>query len=449
MKTCGFEKMINAYLDGELSGAKLRSFEEHLPACPRCREDVEQYRSMLEALRGAVDREVPPMLQERLHAALSKEISKGEGRMKRRVNPWVLAPVVSAAVVVCAVGGVLLFGNPSGSQNAKMAPPLGLQIRGTENAESPYAGNGTADRASNDVKTAPIPAPAATNWSATSTTKGGEAQRNESYATANFGFDKNAAATGQNAPSDERKLIYTAYVVEETREFDKSMSGVNAMLAEYGGYIESSQQSGVPEGYESTQGRNAVLSLRVPIGKYGDAMGRLQALGNLLSKNENTQDVSLQYLDTKTRMDTLVKERDQYMALLEKADNTESIIALRNEITSLTVQIEQDTAQLRYWDSQVSYSTITVELREVVIPKSVGPSNPTSLGDRAGGAFYQTLNDMKKGLESFAVWFVGFLPWLAIIVVVAGIAAAIVVPVARKHRKAALKKAAEEKKKED
>jgi anti-sigma factor RsiW len=77
MKTCGFENQINPYLDGELSDAKLSAFEAHLQACPQCREEVEQYRGMLDSLHGIGDREVPPMLQDRLHAALPMKFRKG------------------------------------------------------------------------------------------------------------------------------------------------------------------------------------------------------------------------------------------------------------------------------------------------------------------------------------------------------------------------------------
>jgi hypothetical protein len=206
--------------------------------------------------------------------------------------------------------------------------------------------------------------------------------------------------------------------------------------------------SGVPEGSGDTIGRTAVISLRLPIDKYGTAMKELLALGNLLSKNENTEDVSRQYVDTDARNKTLIAQRDRYMALLDKADNTESIIALQNQITELTVQIEQNTAQLRFWDDQVSYSTITLELHELVIAKSLEPSNP-DLNTRASGAFYRTLNAMKKGLEDFAIWFVGFLPWLALLAAAAGITLAIAIPATRKARKAAAGKAAEEKKKEE
>jgi anti-sigma factor RsiW len=426
MKTCGFEKQIDLYLDNELSGAELRSFEAHLQACPECRKQVEQTRGMLLKLRGMAEREAPAMLSDRLHAALSNEIVKGDGRVKRKFKPWALTSVSAAALVVLVITGVLLFGNTDNHAPNLMSPAgvAGAGVASSDAQKTLTSGANTGEAAAPEATAAPA-----------------AAVRYQGFAQSGATADNPAQA------ANGRKIIYAGYITEETREFDKSMAGVDALLAKYGGYVQSSQINGVPEGSGDTLGRTAVITLRLPIDKYGSAMEELQGMGNLLSKNENTDDVSRQYVDTDARNKTLIAQRDRYMALLDKADNTESIIALQNQITELTVQIEQNTAQLRFWDDQVSYSAITVEFHELVIPKSVEPSNP-DLNERANGAFYKTLNAMKKGLEDFAVWFVGFLPWLAIIVAVGGIAAAIAVPVTRKARKAA-RKAAEAKKKEE
>jgi hypothetical protein len=426
MKTCGFENQINLYLDNELSGAELRSFEAHLQACPECRKEVEQTRGMLRELGGLKEREVPALLADRLHAALLNEIAKGDGRLKRKFRPWALTSVSAAALVVLVITGVLLFGNTDDHAYNLMTPA------GVAGAAVDYNDGRKALTSSADMSEA---APEATAAPASLARDQGLAQ-------------DGAIADNPAQAANGRKIIYAGYITEETREFDKCMASVDALLAKYGGYVQSSQVSGVPEGSGDTMGRTALISLRLPIDKYGTAMTELLGMGNLLSKNENTEDVSREYVDTDARNKTLTAQRDRYMALLDKADSTESIIALQNEITNLTVQIEQNTAQLRFWDDQVSYSTITVELHELVIPKSVEPSNP-DLNARASGAFYKTLNAMKKGLEEFAVWFVGFLPWLAILLAAAGITTAIVIPATRKARKAAAGKAAAEKKKEE
>ena len=438
MNTCGFEKQKNLYLDGELSGAKLAAFEAHLQQCPECREELEQYRGLLDALKDLPERDVPPALQDRLHAALSQEILKGDGRVKRKFNPWALSAVAAAVVVFVCVGALAaggMFGaNKSADENLRLqnytggkgADYYGVASSPGDAAENGNGGNGYA---------APTMAPAAPAVEAPSFT---EKDGGESRSAGNA--DKGVTATGDMlTKSDEgRKIIYTANLVVETREYDKCIDTVKSLLKKYEGYQEGSQLNGVPDDSAKTVGRSAVISIRVPIGSYESAMGDLAAMGNVLTRRENTEDVSRQYVDTDTRNKTLKAQRDRYMALLEKADTTESIIALQTEITRLTVEIEQMTAQLNFWDDKVSYSTITVELRELITLKTVKPVDP-DLNDRMGGALNSTLSDMKQGMEDFAVAFVGFLPWLAILLAVAGVLAAILIPTAlRAHKRRAL-----------
>ncbi len=454
MKTCGFENQINQYLDGELSGAKLRAFEAHLQECPSCREEVEQFRGLLDGLHSLEDREVPPALRERLHAALSEEIAKGDGRVKRKLNPWALT-AAAAALVVVLVGGTMLAGGGLGlmgnTASLDLTEPGAPDNYIAADLDKNQTGGAYDDKQSEGfgVQSAPTMAPAATEAAAPEkempqmgVTRSSNGQALEDKGAANY-------SESTKTKSDEgRKIIYTAYLVVETREYDKGMSTLKNLLAKCNGYQENFQETGVPDSGDSLQGRTAVVSIRMPIDQYGAAMDELQKMGNVLSKNESTEDVSRQYVDTEARNRELIKARETYFKLLEKADNTESIVAIQNEITRLTIEIEQATAQLKYWDDKVSYSTITIEIHELVTPKTVKPVDP-DLNDRMGGALNSTLNNMKKSAENFAVQFVGFLPWLAIIVVVAAILAAILIPVGVKARRAAKLKEAAHKQKEE
>ncbi len=449
MNTCSFEKHINQYLDGELSSSKLRAFEAHLLECRSCREEVEQFRGLLEDLHGLEDREVPPALRERLHTALSEEIVKGDGRVNRKLNPWALT-AAAAALVVVLVGGTMLSGGLMGNIASDLAgpnAPANYGITKTDEGQKLEDGLYNGDQVTGfGVQAAPSMEPAATAEAKPekpqmgfSRGPGGELEATGSVGKENF---------AQTKTPEGRKIIYTAYMVVETREYDKGMSTLESLLAKFNGYQENTQMTGVPDSGDSQQGRTAVVSVRIPIDQYGAAIDEFQKLGNVLSKNENTEDVSRQYVDTEARNRELIKARETYFKLLEKADSTESIVAIQNEITRLTIEIEQATAQLKYWDDKVSYSTITIEIHELVTPKTVRPVDP-DLNERMGGALNSTLNAMKKSAENFAVQFVGFLPWLAIIIVVAAILAAILVPVGvRARRSAKLKEAAPKQKEE-
>ncbi len=437
MKPCRMQNQISLYLDGELNGEALRRFEDHLQNCEGCRTELEQMSDLLRALRTLPEREVPAGLTDRLHAALAQEATKGTVRMKRKFNPWIAAPIAAALVVFVAGGALLLNNQQSPMRNNMVAPAPENRMMDLAGAPDEGARDGANYGIAEEVPQATAAAEAVSpdeqktattdNYTSTDKTKsftgGGDADIRSS-------LQSNALLNAQSG----RKMIYTANLQLETREFNKSLAGVNDILARYNGYVEQNQVSGVPEG--KTDGRSASFTLRFPIANYDKAMGDLAALGNLLSRTESTEDVSRQHVDTEARNKTLTLQRDRLYELLAKADKMENIISLENEITRLTTEIEQMSAQLRFWDDKVSYSSVSVNLRELVTPpQSVTPPDP-DLNTRRSGAFYDTLNNMREGFEEFTVRFMGALPWLIIVIVAVGIALGVAIPLIRRAARA-------------
>ena len=63
MITCiEFEEFILAYLDGELSNAKRRTFELHLAVCRECRDYLAAYKAAMTVTRDTLDAETTEIL---------------------------------------------------------------------------------------------------------------------------------------------------------------------------------------------------------------------------------------------------------------------------------------------------------------------------------------------------------------------------------------------------
>ncbi len=67
-----FPSYLQAYCDGELEASKMLEVEEHLHACPSCRQAMEAEQAFREGLRTNIAREpVPPHLVERLRSTIA------------------------------------------------------------------------------------------------------------------------------------------------------------------------------------------------------------------------------------------------------------------------------------------------------------------------------------------------------------------------------------------
>jgi len=87
------EMAVERYLLGELSGASLDSFEEHLFECPECAMDVKTGATFIDAARTQLG------LPGRVSAPRVQTASR---RTSWFTSPWVLVPALTACLLVLA-----------------------------------------------------------------------------------------------------------------------------------------------------------------------------------------------------------------------------------------------------------------------------------------------------------------------------------------------------------
>jgi hypothetical protein len=171
----------------------------------------------------------------------------------------------------------------------------------------------------------------------------------------------------ENADFSE-KMIYTASAEIETTEFDKSVEAVYDLIDNYSAFLESSYVTGNDYrtqfyGYQSY--RYAEFVIRVPSSGYSSLTKNLSVLGNVLSVNEQAENITEQYYDVQSRLDTYNIEEERLLSMLEKADNVSDMIEIESRISDVRYQIESLETKLRNWQNQVDYSTVTITLEEV------------------------------------------------------------------------------------
>jgi hypothetical protein len=215
-----------------------------------------------------------------------------------------------------------------------------------------------------------------------------------------------------------RKLIRTVHLSVETTAFSQLIDDISRSVDDLGGYMESSDISG--NSISDSNGRRyANLTVRVPSEKLDQFVTQVSEQGNVTNKSENTQDVTLQYSDIESRKKSLTIEQERLWELMEQADSVDSIIALESRLSEIRYQLESFESQLRTYDNQVDYSTVTININEV---KVLTPTEPASIATRIQKGFRRNLEDTANGLINFFVWFVSSLPSLivwAIVIILA------------------------------
>ena len=223
----------------------------------------------------------------------------------------------------------------------------------------------------------------------------------------------------QNAAAQdptERKLIRNVNLDLETREFDTLLQSVSDAVASFGGYIEQSDVSGNSLTWSGNQSRRSSnMTIRIPADQLDAFLSEVSTQGNITYKNENVQDVTLQYTDITSRKKTLQVEQDRLWALLEKADSVDAVIALESRLSEVRYQLESLESQLRTLDNQVVYSTVYLSIQEVQV---LTATDPDTIPVRIQKGFAHSLNQLQTASVDLLVWFVSNLPILIVLALI-------------------------------
>ena len=208
-----------------------------------------------------------------------------------------------------------------------------------------------------------------------------------------------------------RKIVRNASLRVETLEFDKLLETLTGRTAELGGYIESNSVSGRGY-YQSKALRTAELVLRIPADKLDTFLNDVDGACNVLSRNENVSDITDTYVDTEARLSSLRTEYDTLLDLLARAETLDEIIMLQDRLSQVRYEIESYEARIRSYDSLVSFSTVRIDVSEVERETVV---EPETFGQEISRRFSESLESVGNGFRDFAVWFIGNLPELLVL----------------------------------
>ncbi len=234
------------------------------------------------------------------------------------------------------------------------------------------------------------------------------------------------------AQTSGRKLIRTVSLELQTLEFDTFTGKITELVAELGGYVENSSFNGNSIYY--TSDRNASYTLRIPAARLDSFVDQVGAMANVTYRNENTQDVTLQYVDMEAHKKSLQTEYDRLLELLAIAESVDAIVTLEARLSEVRYQIESYESQLRIYDNQVDYSTVYLKVNEV---KRETQADEGTVWDRISARLGDNFYQIGRDIEEFTVWFVGSLPYLliwAVLLAVIALAAAVIVRGDRKRR---------------
>lgn len=222
--------------------------------------------------------------------------------------------------------------------------------------------------------------------------------------------EKAAQLPDNQMASTDRKLIKNVTLGVETEDFDGLISELYKRVNEVGGYMEDSSISGNSYYYRDDS-RYANLTIRIPGSALDEFVNQVAEISNVTRKNESIQDITLQYVDVESHKLALATEQERLLALLEKAETVEDIIAIEGRLSEVRYQLQSYESQLRTMDNQVDYSTVYIDISEV---KKLTPQKELNVWERIQTGFSENLVSLGEGMRDLFVVIIVSIPYLAV-----------------------------------
>jgi hypothetical protein len=159
-----------------------------------------------------------------------------------------------------------------------------------------------------------------------------------------------------------RARIKTGQIALQVEDFDAARSALTSRARQHGGYVSDVSRRQHRNGNRTWS--TGELTIRVTAENFSALRDDAKGSGVVLREDVSTRDVTDQLVDLNARIENLERQRDRLRTLYDRANETEELLAIQGQLSDVQGEIERLEARRKSLRQQVSYSTLTVELRE-------------------------------------------------------------------------------------
>ena len=165
-----------------------------------------------------------------------------------------------------------------------------------------------------------------------------EAEEAVIYGSENFNYEQN------------KKLIKNGFInlsIDSLEDFETKVQNYAAL---YNGYITNTFMS---ENSYSAE-------IKVPGKNFENAMNNAGTLGDIKSRSQNANDVTDEYYDLESRINSKKILRDKLESYLKKAETVKDLMSIEKELNMVISDLEAMEGRMKRLSYEVDYSTINI-----------------------------------------------------------------------------------------
>ncbi|CQR48320.1 hypothetical protein BN1058_02687 [Paraliobacillus sp. PM-2] len=224
---------------------------------------------------------------------------------------------------------------------------------------------------------------------------------------------KGNEAIPEGAKAD-RKIIYHANLDLEVTDFQGAMDQLEKEINGTGGYIVTSESYQV-----DNEQKEGTITARIPQEQF-DSFIRLVETGDMkvLQKSVSGEDVTEQYVDLESRLKSKQVVEERLLSFMEKAEKTEDLLKISNDLAEVQEEIEQITGRMNYLENKSDLATVTMHIRENRV--DIVKDEDLNTWEKVKEQLKKSINFLLSAGSGLIVFLVGNLPVLLIITIAVG-----------------------------
>lgn len=367
MKHEKIKELLPLYIDNGLTEHEEKLVKDHLQNCKKCQKELKHYQKNYIFLSSQKEIKVPTGFKKSILNKLSEKKKdshvnkeKGELSLLKRIKKIFAFPVkIPAGVIGIAALVLLVFitNLPATMLNNNDSINNNLVQREGINNQAQY-------------------------FSSLDSAQDNRMKIAESTPQRNVNLLSNTPNTQL-----EQKIIKRANLVIEINNLDNVDKNINELIEKYNGYISDSRNW-----LNQNKQKFYWFELKVPANNFQQVLDQLsrKEYAETISRSISSQDVTEEYMDIGIRLENLLSQEERYRQLLDKATKVEEILSIENELNRVRTEIERLQGRKKYLDNQISFSTITLEIRQ-----------PEPISSRTPGIIRALRNAVIKMVDQF------------------------------------------------
>ena len=209
----------------------------------------------------------------------------------------------------------------------------------------------------------------------------------------------------------DKKIVKTANLNAEIKEYKTFSRHLSEKVKKYGGYISSQHQSESEYKIENT------VTIKVPVDQFEDAVNdfTIDAL-HVNEKSVSSEDVTTQLIDGRSRLETKKQVRLRYLDLMRQAKNMEEILTVQKEINNIQEDIELVNGRINVLSHTAAMSTINFTFCQII------DASAKNADQEPRGFLYKVKTAFVNGWYWIGEIFVGLVRiWPLLITIILGI----------------------------